>query len=225
MKVLVVDDHVLIREALRGVLRELEREIEILEADDCEGARVLIEQHLDFELMFLDLCLPDGNGLALLKTIRSTNPAVGVIVLSASRESEIVIDALRLGAVGFVPKSSARPVILSAIKLILAGGIYVPPDILKALDSARVADTAGTSAEKTKAISPLELGLTERQIDVLALMMQGKSNKAICRELNIAEATVKTHGTTIFKVLKATNRTEAVIAASGLGWTPDAMRR
>jgi DNA-binding NarL/FixJ family response regulator len=225
MKVLVVDDHVLIREALHGVLRELEVEIEILEADDCDRAKVLVEQHHDLELLFLDLCLPDGNGLALLQTIRSINPAVGVIVLSASRDSNSVLGALRLGAVGFVPKSSSRPVILGAIKLILAGGIYVPPDVLQALDSTREADAAGVSAEETKAISPFELGLTERQIDVLALMMQGKSNKAICRELNIAEATVKTHGTTIFKVLKATNRTEAVIAASGLGWTPDAMRR
>ena len=225
MKVLVVDDHALIRDALRGVLAELRPDVSILEAADCRQAMKLVETHIDFELIFLDLGLPDGDGFAVLEDLRSSNPAIGVVVLSATKDRDSVTRALRLGAVGFIPKSGTRPVMLSAIQLILAGGIYVPPEVLGPPESMPPAATTALPRPVTKPTSPADLGLTARQVDVLALMLQGKSNKAICRELDIAEQTVKTYVTAILKALSVTNRTEVVIAANERGWKPETLRK
>ena len=212
MKILVVDDHALIREALRGVLKELKDDAEILEAPNARVAKHRIEENPDIELTLLDLNLPDGSGLELLRVLRERYPAISVVVLSASDERENVAKALDLGALGFIPKSSAREVMLSAFNLIFAGGIYVPPEILAPRSLSR---PSATHVQPSASAS--ELGLTDRQMDVLLLMMQGKSNKAICRVLDLAEPTVKNHVTAILKALKATNRTEAVIAAGALG--------
>jgi DNA-binding NarL/FixJ family response regulator len=211
MKILVVDDHVLIREALRGVLKELDAGVTVVEAPDSRQAMQRIAEHPDLALVLLDLNLPDRHGFEVLAELRDRYPAVSVIMLSASRDREDIAKALDLGALGFVPKSAQREVMLNAFKLVVSGGIYVPPEILtKPQRSALTPAPARPS-------SPAELGLTERQLDVLTLMMQGKSNKAICRALNVAEPTVKNHVTAILKALKASNRTEAVIAAGALG--------
>jgi DNA-binding NarL/FixJ family response regulator len=215
MKILVVDDHVLIREALRGVLKELKAGAIILEASDSRQAFSRVEDNPDLELILLDLHLPDGAGFTILATLRERYPAISVVVLSASEDRDNVAKALDLGALGFIPKSSTREVMLSAFNLIFAGGIYVPPSIL-----ASSAPKAATASQPAKQVSAAELGLTDRQFDVLVLMMQGKSNKAICRVLDLAEPTVKNHVTAILKALKATNRTEAVIAAGALGLAP-----
>jgi DNA-binding NarL/FixJ family response regulator len=211
MKILIVDDHVLIREALRGVLRELKREAEFFEASDARKATSWIEANPDVELVLLDLNLPDRNGLDLLADFRRRHPSTSVVVLSASDDRDIVSKALDLGALGFIPKSAPREVMLSAFNLIFAGGIYVPPEILARPQQLR------RPAPPPSRISAASLGLTERQMDVLVLMMQGKSNKAICRALDLAEPTVKNHVTAILKALNASNRTEAVIAAGALG--------
>ena len=196
-----------------------------LGAADCKQAMMLVEAHADLELIFLDLGLPDGDGFEVLEDLRSSNPVIGVVVLSATRDRDSVTRALRLGAVGFIPKSGTRPVLLSAIQLILAGGIYVPPEVLGPSGSAESCPAAAQPRAVTKPASPADLGLTPRQIDVLALMMQGKSNKAICRELDIAEQTVKTYVTAILKALSVTNRTEVVIAANERDWKPETIRR
>jgi DNA-binding NarL/FixJ family response regulator len=211
MKILVVDDHVLIREALRGVLNELKPDAAVLEAADCRQAMRLVAEQPDVSLILLDLNLPDRDGLAVLAELRTRYPAVSVVVLSAFHERANVVKALDLGALGFIPKTASRDVMVNALRLIFSGGIYIPPEILARAEPA--AHPAAPPASKT----PGDLGLTERQMEVLALMMQGKSNKAICRVLNLAEPTVKNHVTTILKALKATNRTEAVIAAGALG--------
>ncbi len=225
MKVLVVDDHALIRDALRGVLAEVRPGVSVLEAVDCKQALALVEAHTDLELIFLDLGLPDGDGFEVLEDFRTSNPAIGVVVLSATKDRDSVTRALRLGAVGFIPKSGTRPVMLSAIQLILAGGVYVPPEALGTSDAPQPAGAASQLRAVGKAMSPADLGLTARQIDVLALMMQGKSNKAICRELDIAEQTVKTYVTAILKALSVANRTEVVIAANERGWKPETFRK
>jgi DNA-binding NarL/FixJ family response regulator len=171
-----------------------------------------IAENPDLELILLDLHLPDRSGFDVLAELRERHPAISVVVLSGSDERDHVARALDLGALGFIPKSAQREVMLSAFNLIFAGGIYVPPEIL-----ARRETAPALPARPAKPVSAAELGLTERQMDVLALMMQGKSNKAICRVLDLAEPTVKNHVTAILKALKATNRTEAVIAAGALG--------
>jgi DNA-binding NarL/FixJ family response regulator len=224
MKILLVDDHVLLREALRGALKELENEAAIFEASDSRETMQFVEQHPDVDLILLDLNLPDRDGFSVLADLRKCYPAVTVVVMSALQDRENVMRALDLGAQGFIPKSAPRKVILSALQLVFSGGVYIPPQALSrpelatammqapALDGGRIRQPA------QPATSPADLGLTERQVDVLALMMQGKSNKAICRVLNLAEPTVKNHVRAILKALNVTNRTEAVIAVGQLRW-------
>jgi DNA-binding NarL/FixJ family response regulator len=217
MKILVVDDHVLIREALRGVLRELKGEAAaIIEAPDSRQAVRQIEQNPDVELVLLDLGLPDGDGFDILTELGERYPTISVVVLSAHQDRDRVLKALDLGAIGFIPKSAQREVMLGAFRLIFSGGIYIPPEILERRQQA----PAQNGSVLPKPRVPAHLDLTERQMEVLAQMMQGKSNKAICRALDLAEPTVKIHVSAILKVLKAANRTEAVIAAAALGFGP-----
>jgi DNA-binding NarL/FixJ family response regulator len=219
MKILVVDDHVLIREALRGVLKELRNDAVVLEAVDCRQAMEALATQADLGLVLLDLNLPDRDGFAVLSEVRERYPAISVVVLSAQQDRGSVVKALDLGALGFIPKSGQRDVMLSALRLVFSGGIYIPPEILSREDPPQPPKPTLTRlGAETARVTPADLGLTGRQLDVLALMMQGKSNKAICRVLNLAEPTVKNHVTAVLKALKVTNRTEAVIAVGELGW-------
>lgn len=227
MKLLVVDDHALIREALRVVLKELRNDATILEATDSREAMQRIAEHPDLELVLLDLRLPDRDGFDVLADLRERYPAMAVVVLSAQHDRASVARALDLGAAGFIPKSAPREVMLGAFNLIFSGGVYIPPEILGRNDPLPM-HSATTPAQAVPAMPAMpgrralaaDLGLTERQMDVLALMMQGKSNKAICRALDLAEPTVKNHVTAVLKALKVSNRTEAVIAAGALGLAP-----
>jgi DNA-binding NarL/FixJ family response regulator len=217
MKVLVVDDHALIRDALRGVLKELKEDATVVEAADSRQGLRLTDDNPDLGLVLLDLNLPDRSGFDVLAELRGRHPAVSVVVLSAQSDRDSVAKALDLGATGFIPKSASREVMLSALQLVFSGGVYIPPEILGPRGE-QTSSRRGQPAAGARPGSPRDLGLTDRQVEILALMMQGKSNKAICRSLDLAEPTVKNHVTAILKALKVTNRTEAVIAVGALGW-------
>jgi DNA-binding NarL/FixJ family response regulator len=219
MQVLVVDDHALVRDALRGVLKELREDASVVEASDWHQAMQQIEKSPDFDLVLLDLGLPDRDGFEVLTELRERYPAVSVVVLSGRQDRESVARALDLGALGFIPKSARREVMLSAFNLIFSGGMYIPPEILAERGPAPM-QAPGEPKSPEGQIAGADLGLTDRQLDVLALLMQGKSNKAICRALDLAEPTVKNHVTAILRTLDATNRTEAVIAARARGFDP-----
>lgn len=218
MKILVIDDHPLIREALRHVLAQLDHKVTVLAAVDCPSGIAEIEANPDLDLVLLDLSLPGSSGLTALDHLRSTYPSLPVVVLSATDDPSVVLQALDAGAMGFIPKTSSNEVMLSALRLVFSGGIYVPPQALTQ-DSDGHFTPAAPAQEQHPPLSaaPSDIGLTGRQSEVLALMLQGKPNKVICRELNLAEGTVKIHVTAILKALGATNRTQAVIAASRLG--------
>ena len=222
MKFLLVDDHALIREAVRGVLKELDDGATIFEASRWSEAARLLGEHSDLALVLLDLGLPDRDGFAALEEARTHHPRIPIVILSASCARDHVVKALDLGAVGFIPKSGEREVMLSALRLVFSGGVYIPPEILSRSEPLPAAPApsapAGRRQDGPAPASPADLGLTARQVDVLSLMMRGKSNKAICRMLNLAEPTVKNHVTAILKALKASNRTEAVIMVGALGW-------
>jgi DNA-binding NarL/FixJ family response regulator len=202
---------------LRGVLRDLDPEATVLEASGYRQAARLLEEHGDFGLILLDLNLPDRDGFAVLTELRERYPATSIVVLSGFNDHDNVVNALNLGALGFIPKSAERAVMLGALNLVLAGGTYIPPDVL---------DRQGATAEPRPAVpspataGPATLVLTRRQAEVLGHMMHGLSNKAICRKLGLAERTVKNSVTAIFKTLQVSNRTEAVIKAGKLGWNP-----
>jgi len=214
MKILIVDDHVLIREALRGVLKGIQRGATILEAPDGHSAMETLDQD-KVDLVLLDLNLPDRHGLTLLTELRKRYPALGIVVLSALQDHANIRKALDLGALGYIPKSAPREVMLNALRLVFAGGIYIPPEALALNHNSH----STPSRNDHPIVSPSALGLSDRQLEVLALLMQGKSNKSICRTLNLMEPTVKHHVASILRALKVTNRTEAVVAANELGWT------
>src|SRR5262245_20613014 len=217
MKILVVDDHFLVLAALRSVLQKLSSQVVIMEAVDSRQAMQLVSEEADIDLILLDLSLPDRDGFSVLSELRQSRPSISVVVLSARQDRESVVKALDLGALGFIPKSARREIVLNALQLVFAGGIYIPSEILgHAEPSLPRAKPTCISADSIR-VKPADLGLTGRQGDVLGLMMQGKSNKAICRALSLAEPTVKNHVTAILKTLKVTNRTEAVITVGDLG--------
>jgi len=190
MKILLVDDHALIRDALRSVLGELVEGATVLEAADCRQAMQLIERDPDLHLILLDVA-PDSDGFLALAEVRERYPAISIVVLSGQPDRASVLKALDLGAQGFIPKSLPREVMRSALQLVFASGIYFPPEIL----------TRGS-----RHTSPADLGLTPWQLDVLKLMMQGKSNEEICRELGLPEPTVLNLVAAILKVLQRFGR-------------------
>ncbi len=224
MKILVVDDHPLIREALRHVLVQLDGELDLLDAPTCEAAKEVAAQHPDIDLVLFDLGLPGVSGTCALEAFRDAHPHLPIVVLSATDDHDVVLDALDRGAMGFIPKTSSNELMLSALRLVVSGGIYVPPQALSQAgerpESAAAKVPPAPSAPPLPGsglLDPAEVGLTGRQADVLALMVQGKPNKLICRELNLAEGTVKVHITAILRTLNVANRTQAVIAVSRLG--------
>jgi DNA-binding NarL/FixJ family response regulator len=216
MKILIVDDHALIRDALQGLLKKLKRGAAVLEASDSRQAIDMVADNPDVGLVLLDLNLPDRDGFSVLAELRERHPAIAIVMLSAIQERATVMKALELGAVGYIPKSARREVMMSALQLIFAGGVYIPPEILARDENSHTVAISQNSDRPI--VSPSEVGLSDRQLDVLAQLMQGKNNKVICRVLGLAEPTVKNHVTAILKALKVTNRTEAVIAVNELGW-------
>jgi DNA-binding NarL/FixJ family response regulator len=208
LKILVADDHALFRDGLRYLLGQLDGALELLEAKDGAEALELARAHPDLDLVLLDLGMPGIDGLAGLRLLRARCPAVPVVILSASEEPADVRQALDAGALGFIPKSSTSQVMLSALRLVLSGGMYLPPSYMERSHAVRVPLAAASSVES--------LGLTPRQLDVLRLLGQGHSNKEIARVLDLAEGTVKLHISAILRALGVDNRTRAVVAAARL---------
>jgi DNA-binding NarL/FixJ family response regulator len=212
VKVLIVDDHPLILEALRHVLKALDAKIAVLEAQNAADALSIAASHADIDLALLDLGLPGKAGLDALYELRGEQPELPVVVLSATEDPEMVLRAIDAGAMGFISKATKNDVLVNALRLVLSGAVYLPQHLLQ-----RSAAQAGQPSSEEQCLSYRDIGLTERQAEVLNLLIQGKSNKLICRELGLAEGTVKIHVTAILKALNVVNRTQAVVAVSRLG--------
>ena len=213
MKVLIVDDHELIRDALSRVLSGLAPGVEVREASEPHAAIAMIDLEPDLDLVLLDLSLPGMHGMTALQTLREKHPSISVVVVSATTDRESVQRALDRGALGFIPKSASNEVLRNALRLILAGSIYIPPELRgRGHAPALVSDAPGGGRT-----TPADIGLTERQAQILALVTKGEPNKVICRELHLAESTVKNQVTAILRALKVTSRTQAVLAVTKLG--------
>lgn len=216
MKILAVDDHPLIRDALRHVLKVLDPDMTLISAASAHETLVAATEHPDLNLVLLDLSLPDANGFEVLHRLREEHPGIPVVVLSASDDAATVLRALDDGAMGFIPKTSSNDVLLSALRLVLGGGVYLPAEVLRHSNAQHPHPPATPDAPQRETTCR-DLGLTERQAQVLALLVQGKPNKLICRTLNLAEGTVKIHISAILRALNVTNRTQAVVAVGKLG--------
>lgn len=208
MKILLADDHDLFRAGLGMVLGELEADTQLLQAASLTDALVCAQAESDLDLALLDLNMPAMNGTAGLQQFRTQFPQVPVVIVSGSDDLADVQAVLNQGASGFIHKSTAPSVMLSALRLVLAGGIYVPPHVMR--QEIAPAPTAPIARKGWEA------RLTARQMEVLQLLALGKPNKIIARELDLSEGTVKIHLSAIFRVLDVNNRTEAVLAAQHL---------
>jgi len=219
MKILVVDDHSLITDALRVLLLDVDPEAQVFTAADADGAEKLLDAHPDAELLLLDLTLPGASGTSLLETIVGRSPELKILVISGVQDQRSVMRVLQLGASGFVPKSMASDTLVSAIKFVLSGGVYIPADLLD--DTTRGAAMLGLPERGRDMLgqpSAVRVALTERQEQVLQLLARGAPIKIICRELGLSEGTVKTHVTAIYRAFGASNRTEALLAARRHGY-------
>lgn len=190
-------------------MRTLDSQVEIDEAGNCSQALALAGRNYD--LVLLDLKMPGVNGLDALGAIRGAFPSSPAVVLSSEDDPRIVRQAIEYGAMGFIPKSSMPDVMIQALRLILAQGIYLPPNVL--------AVGPDTPAPKRDGAAPAGAidALSERQREVLRRVVQGKQNKVIASELDISEATVKAHLSAVLRALRARNRTEVVYAAAKMG--------
>jgi DNA-binding NarL/FixJ family response regulator len=207
MKILVIDDHPLIQEALKHVLVALDPELDLIQAYEASEAHAALSREPDTDLIVLDLTLPGCDGFALLCELRQEWPGMPVLVLSATHDRATVERALDLGAMGFIPKTANTRVLLDALRLVLSGGIYVPTEM---------PGVAGAIRSRP-AMKPEQLGLTMRQADVLKLLVEGKPNKLICRDLRLSEGTVKVHVSAILRALNVRNRTQVVIELARRG--------
>ena len=213
MHILLIDDHALFRQGLKYLLEDLEERCVFHEAGDVNQALAILGRE-EINLVLLDLNMPGTSGMDALQSVLSSAPGVPVTILSGETEPGLIRRLIESGASGFVPKSSNTEILLPALQLILAGGVYLPPVALS-----DVGAEAPVKAEPNGSSSLL----SERQTAVLLRAIQGQPNKVIALELGIAEGTVKTHLSGAYKVLGGNNRTEAVFAAARLGITPEAV--
>jgi DNA-binding NarL/FixJ family response regulator len=206
MNILIIDDHPLFRAGIATVVESLGEAARLIESNSCEEALDWIAGNAEPDLILLDLSLPGMDGMSGLARLRDAVPAVPVVVLSANEESAKIRRAFAGGAMGYIPKSAGSDVILHALRLVLAGGMYVPANVVTrpATQSRHAQDLESTA-------------LTDRQQEVLNLLSQGLSNKEIAARLALAENTVRVHVAAILRLLGVKNRTEAGYQAVSRG--------
>lgn len=230
MKILIADDHELFLKGLEFILNENLQNLQIVSAHNYTDIFNLLKHDTQFDLIITDLAMPGANWLQAINKIHDALPETPIIIISAVFNKEILQQTLDIGVSGYIPKTASNSLIISAINLVLAGGVYIPHELLY------LPKTPQFSTEKQKEyITPLKTleklnlntpeapqkGLTERQIDIVKCIAEGLSNKQIAYKLNLTEGTVKVHITIILKILNVKNRTSAVIEAAKRGYITD----
>ena len=200
MRALVIDDHPLVHEIMPSMLRRALGDVAVASEATLEAGLARAGGAVPPDLVLLDLGLPGCSGLEALERFRRAFPKLPLVVLSGDSDRSSIVGALEAGAVGFIPKTSRPEVMIAALKVVAAGGTYVPPEALEG------------AAAKGRA-----LNLTERQREVLRLILKGYDNERIASELDIATNTVKQHAHAVFSALGVSSRAEAMIAAARRG--------
>ena len=212
MRTLIVEDHPLYIEGLRSVLEASDSSDDLVAVTSCEDALEL-DQGEAFDLVLLDFYLTGSSGIEALTSLKKRFPDARIIMMSSDPHPQIIQEAIEHGASGFIPKIEEKAVFIAALKLIRAGGVYLPPIALAA--SPTVQRLSPAPPPETK--NPID-ALSPRQAEVLMKAIEGKPNKVIARELDIAEGTVKAHLSSAFRAFGVRNRTEAVFLAAKAGW-------
>ena len=215
MKILLVDDHALFRDGMRHIVCQLDEKVDILDAASFSEAMTIAGNNPDLDLVLLDLKMPDSKGMDTVLLFHSSHPEASLVVISGTDHRNDIEHAMNSGAMGFVSKTSAAKDMLQAVRIVLGGGIYLPPQLLQqALSSMDDSRKDGRSWRINK------FGLTARQMDVLQHLANGLSNKDIALAVGLAEGTVKIHVAAIFHVLRVNNRSDAARTALNLGLVP-----
>ena len=205
---LIADDHPLFREAIGNVIETGLPETRLLETDSLAATLQQLTAQKEIDLLLLDLGLPDAEGLSGLECLRQRFPELPIAIVSADQERHIVLGAIEMGAVGYIPKSTPRQELLAALLRILEGHVYLPSAVMRRPPTPRA--VPDNHADHTTARLAQ---LTDKQFEVLQRLSQGASNKVIARELDIAETTVKTHVSAILRKLEVSSRMQAIVLA------------
>lgn len=216
-RLLIADDHPLFRAAMRQAAADAIVDVEIREAGDLAGVLSALEQVPDTDLVLLDLHMPGNHGLAGLAAIRAQHPGVGVVVISANDDPQVIRRALDHGASGFIPKSAGLEAMREALHSVLRGEAWLPQALRHAVAMA-------PSSRRDAELAPRLSSLTAQQFRVLALVADGLLNKQIADRLNVQERTVKAHLSAIFEKLGVRNRTQAGVVLRELALSDPSAR-
>ena len=208
MKVLIADEQSLFRDGLTLRLKEINQTIDILQSSSLTETLQILSAEPNTDILILDIDLAGFSAEETIKNIQNISPSAKIIAISSSEDAHNIKNILSLGAKGYIPKRSDSNILSGALKLILDGGTYIPPVMLK---------TDSISKLTSPTLPPLKKNLTNRQSQVLDLIAQGKSNKQIAYDMGVSEATVKLHINALLRSLKVNNRTQAVITAQKMG--------
>jgi len=219
MEILLADDHDLYRQGCKLVIQQLDPEATILEARDFDEALAIVKRHKNLDLCLVALVMPRTDEAASLRGLREVAPDVPVVVISAHEDPYRARDALNAGVSGFIPKSVRSDVFLNALKLVLAGGSYFPPELISSTRTHAGARTRGPGVIESGV--EYVTGLTPRQTEVLRCLVAGHTNREIAKRLGLAEGTVKAHVSAIFRTLGVRSRTQALRAAANLDMLKD----
>ena len=211
VRILIADDHPLVLGALRQAVSGAIAGVEIHEAHDFDSLAATLEAHPDMDLVLLDLSMPGVRGFSGLLHLRAERPGVPVIVVSANEDRAVMRHCLEFGAAGYVPKSLDVETMRAAIRAVLDGGRWTPPDL----------DAKAAGNDEASALVKRLSSLTPQQVRVLMMLSQGLLNKQIAYELSVSEATVKAHVSAILQKLGVESRTQAVILAARIEHVQD----
>ena len=219
--IILADDHALVRDGLKPFLEELSDDVRILEAESYEQALRSAHEASALKLILLDLGMPGMNGLLGVEDMMRTFPGTPVVILSGTHDQALILKAFNLGIAGFIPKSAGSEVMLSALQLVMAGERYIPSQILvgAALDQQPEHPAVNSPAPTNTASNIAQIDkLSNRERNVLELLVGGMTNKEIAREIDLQEATVKIHVKNIYRKMGVSNRAQAVRMAIQPDW-------
>jgi len=218
MKVLIADDHPIFRTSLRQVITDIADDVAVVEAADFDEAIGIVTASKDFDLVLVDLMMPGKDPFDGVQALVRAVPEVPVVVVSAIENRRDAVQTINLGAMGYIPKTSHGEEIVKMLKVVLDGGLCLPRNM-----SLTAPSSAPRPAIEYERLATNELlsGLTKRQLQVLALLAQGKSNVEIAEDLGVSDKTIRFYISAILKTLKVRNRTQAaLIAAKAIGDQP-----
>ncbi len=221
MDIVLADDHTLVRDGLRPFLEELDDNVLVIEAENLEHALRAGASAHDLRLIILDLGMPGMDTLKGVRKMMETYPATPVVILSGTHDQGLILKAFNMGVAGFIPKSAGSNVMMSALKLVIAGERFIPAHILAGAGNELAADLAhGIYADNTAKINETDRlqKLSKRERSVLELLVNGMTNKEIARAIDLQEATIKIHVKNIYRKMGVANRAQAVRSAIEPDW-------